>query len=119
MSEVERYEQKLKEAMIASDVATLDRLISDDLVFTAFTGQLVTKQEDLEMHRSGSIKISSLDILDSQVRLLENIAVVIAHVRISGNFNHTPASGEFRFTRVWHMQPEGWQIVAGACVAIV
>jgi len=118
MSEIERYELLLREAMIASDVEALDRLISDDLIFTAFTGQLATKEDDLAMHRSGAIQIETLDILDRQVRFLGEAAIVVSHVRIAGNFNHSPASGEFRFTRVWHMRPEGWQIVVGSTTAV-
>lgn len=119
LNEVERYEDLLREAMLTSDVSMLDRLIADDLVFTAFTGHLATKADDLEMHRSGSIKIESLEVLGREVRLLPEVAVVIAHVRISGFFNHEPAGGEFRFLRVWAMKPDGWQIVAGQCTLVV
>jgi hypothetical protein len=101
--------------MLASDVSMLDRLIADDLVFTAFTGRLATKADDLEMHRSGLIKIESLDVLGREVRILQEVAVVVAHVRLSGLFNNQPAGGEFRFLRVWAMKPDGWQIVAGQC----
>lgn len=118
MSDVEIYEARLRVAMLASDVAELDRLIADDLIFTAFNGQLVTKEQDLEMHRSGSIKIEELDVLELLAREVGEVALVVAHVRISGSFDNQPASGEFRFTRVWQMKQEGWQIVAGACVAV-
>lgn len=118
MSEVDVYEARLREAMLTSDVEELDRLIDDDLVFTAFNGQIATKEDDLGMHRSGAIKIDSLDVLDLRARELGEVALVVAHVRISGTFQGQPASGEFRFTRVWHMKPEGWQIIVGSCTAV-
>ncbi|MFI7708770.1 nuclear transport factor 2 family protein [Nonomuraea sp. NPDC049480] len=46
-------ERRLQQAQLASDVAKLDRLIDDRLVFTGPDGRHYTKQDDLELHRSG------------------------------------------------------------------
>jgi len=44
---IENLEEKLRHAMLTSDVSALDELIADDLVFTMHTGQVVNKQFDL------------------------------------------------------------------------
>ncbi len=47
--------------MLTSDVSALDRLISDDLMFTDHLGRLLSKQADLKTHRSGTLKFHMLE----------------------------------------------------------
>ncbi|MEU7758424.1 MULTISPECIES: nuclear transport factor 2 family protein [Micromonospora] len=46
-------ERRLQRAQLSSDVAALDRLIDDRLVFSGPDGRLYSKQDDLHVHRSG------------------------------------------------------------------
>jgi hypothetical protein len=57
---IEEQEQRLVEAMKASNIEELDVLLADDLIFTGHTGALFTKENDLDAHRSGSINIYSI-----------------------------------------------------------
>jgi Domain of unknown function (DUF4440) len=54
-------EENLRQAMRHSDVAALDELIADDLVFTMHTGLMFTKQDDLEARRTGTEKLTQVD----------------------------------------------------------
>src|SRR5579872_4424622 len=45
---IRALEERLWAAQLAADVATLDELIADDLLFAGPTGELATKAEDLE-----------------------------------------------------------------------
>ena len=60
-SEIEIADQKLRSAMLASDVQTLDQLIDDDLLFIGLDGSVLTKEDDLGFHRSGEQRITALD----------------------------------------------------------
>lgn len=62
---IESLEEKLRQAMLTSDVSILDELIADDLVFTMHTGQVVDKQYDLEAHQSGIFKFTKLEVSDA------------------------------------------------------
>ena len=53
-------ERKLQAAQLASDVAALDELLDDRLVFTGPDGKLYGKQDDLRVHRSGTQVIDAL-----------------------------------------------------------
>lgn len=55
--QIETCEERLRQAMLHSDVSTLDELLADDLLFTNHLGQLMTKQDDLKAHRTGMVKI--------------------------------------------------------------
>ena len=47
-AQVRACETRLYAAMLTSDVATLDRLIADNLLFVGPTGELATKAMDLD-----------------------------------------------------------------------
>ncbi len=51
-------EADLRAAQLAGDVAALDRLLDDGLVFTGLDGAVVGKADDLALHRSGRLRIT-------------------------------------------------------------
>ena len=52
--QIRACEARLYLAMFASDVAELDALLADDLLFAGPTGELATKATDPELHRTGA-----------------------------------------------------------------
>jgi len=106
-------EDRLRTAMLSSDVATLNELLAPDLIFTNHLGQLLGKEDDLAAYRSGVLKVVSLEPSEQHVRALGDVAVVSVRMQLSGTYAGNPANGDFRFTRVWaRSQREKWQIVA-------
>ncbi|NJR32903.1 MAG: nuclear transport factor 2 family protein, partial [Chamaesiphon sp. CSU_1_12] len=67
--QIVEIEERLRQAMLTSDMAELDALIAPELIFTSYLGQLVSKEQDLDMHRSGSIKIESITPSERQIQL--------------------------------------------------
>ncbi|MDV2079170.1 nuclear transport factor 2 family protein [Marinobacter xestospongiae] len=114
VEQIQQAEAQLREAMLVSDVATLDQLLAPDLVFTNHMGQLLNKEADLAAHRSGALKISELDTSEQSVRrLADQAALVSVLVRLCGQYAGQPANGTFRFTRVWRCNDDGtWQVAA-------
>ncbi len=107
-------EEKLRLAMLHSDVKALDRILSSRLIFTDHLGHVVGKEEDLTGHKSGALKLYSLSASEQQILLTGNVAIVSARMQLSGSYNGTPINGVFRFTRVWSQSEDGtWQIIAG------
>ncbi len=105
-------EERLQRAMRASDVPALDELLADDLLFTNHLGLLVSKQDDLDVHRSGLLKLDLLDASDRSIRLLGDAALVSVRVQLAGRHANNPFEGTFRFTRVWALVGARWQVVA-------
>jgi ketosteroid isomerase-like protein len=117
---IQAAEAELKQAMIASDVQTLDRLLADDLVFTNHLGQLMTKQADLDAHRSGVVAINQLELSDQHIKILGNVAVVTVAAHLTGTFTGNPFKETLRFTRVWQAKAPGhWQVIVGHATAVV
>jgi ketosteroid isomerase-like protein len=108
-------ETRLYAAMIASDVAELDALIADDLLFVGPTGELATKAMDLELHRTGGTKFHELVPKELEIRVWhEQLAIAAAKVFLSGTYLGNEFAGDFRYLRVWGHSESGWQIVGGS-----
>lgn len=110
-------EELLRTAMLSSNVELLDELIADDLIFVNHFGQILSKETDIEAHRSGNLKITRIDVLDQRIRLLDMIAVTVTRVTLAGTFG-SPFEGEFCYTRVWQYLNGKWKIVPGHCSSI-
>lgn len=114
MSSVLAAEERLRLAMLASDVDALDDLISSDLIFTTHLGQVVGKQDDLALHRSGVLAFRTLDASEQVVKVSGSLAIVSVRMNVAGVHAGLPFAADLRYTRVWCLTPgDAWQVVAG------
>src|SRR5262245_46616560 len=111
-------EEELRQAQLSGDVAALDRLIDDALVFTALDGRVVGKADDLALHRSGRLRITRMDPADRHILDLGQVAVVSVLMQASAVLDGGEVSGPLRYTRVWCERSDGWRVVAGHMSAV-
>lgn len=112
-------EAALRRAQLASDVSALEQLIDDALVFVGPDGAIYGKQDDLDAHRQGLMRITRLDPSEERIQRFGRIAVVSVRMEMSGTFKGTTFAGPFRYTRVWHADSDGWRVVAGHVSAVL
>jgi Domain of unknown function (DUF4440) len=113
-------EERLRQAMLRSDVTELDALIAPELLFTNHLGQRFTKQEDLTAHQTGRFKFTEITPSERQIQLNHGFAIVSVLMHIVGSYEGTPVEQDIRFTRVWAISTSGSiQIIAGHTSAIV
>ena len=106
-------EERLRQAMLASDVSVLNDLLAPEIIITSHFGELLGKQDDLTAHESGLIEIYELNPSEQHIQLHGEVAVVSVRMQLSGSYDGSPANGDFRFTRVWAVSSSGaWHIVA-------
>lgn len=108
-------EAKLRAAQLSADVATLDALIADDLLFTGPDGQLASKADDLAAHSSGVVRFRAHDPEELRVRKVgSDIGIVALRARLSVEVNGQLFSGTYRYTRVWARVEDGaWRVAGG------
>ncbi|MFT8312275.1 MAG: nuclear transport factor 2 family protein [Sporolactobacillus sp.] len=114
-SDIEAYEEQLRKAMLFSDLIELDKLMDDDLIFVNHFGQMLTKENDMETHRSGTLHFTEINVLDQKVKLLDHAAVTVTRVRLKGTFAKEAIGGEMCYTRVWEEHSGQMKIIAGHC----
>lgn len=111
---ISALEAELRMAQLASDVAALDRLVDDALVFTGPDGSLVGKADDLALHREKAVRFTVHVPEDMRILpVTDDVVVVALRTRLAGQFMGQEFSGVFRYTRVWARRSNSWRIVAG------
>ena len=118
ISDIEELEERLRRAMLSGDVAELDLLLSDRLLFVTPDGANVGKEADLEAHRSGLIRVSALFPHERHIAQFGLMAVVNVEMEMAGSFAGSPFAGRFRYTRVWCQEGADLKLVAGHVCAI-
>jgi hypothetical protein len=112
-SQIINIEERLRQAMLTSNVEILDGLLAPEIIITSHLGQLLSKQDDLDAHKSGLIKINKLEPSEQQIQINGEVAIVSVRMQLSGSYNGSPANGDFRFTRVWATSSNrSWHIIA-------
>lgn len=116
ITEIRQMEDRLRGAMLSSNVAELDALIHDQLLFVGPDGGLIRKNDDLELHRSGQEKLSQVALIDVQTEPHGSTAVVVADM--AGTFKGQEFQGRYRYIRTWVRTDEGWKVIAGSVCAV-
>ncbi|HEX8271056.1 MAG TPA: nuclear transport factor 2 family protein [Longimicrobiaceae bacterium] len=118
--EIVECEARIRAAQLAADVAALDRLISDELLFTGPDGRLGTKAEDLAAHGSGAVRFRAHEPEELRVRRVgADVAVSALRARLTVEVGGEVVSGTFRYTRVWAREGGGpWRVAGGHVSAV-
>lgn len=118
-SSIEVLEERLRVAMLESNVDELDHLLADQLIFTTFLGESISKQQDLEAHKSGHFHIHSIETSQQVVKILESVALVNCLAEIDASFDGDRTKKQFRFTRVWVKTERGAvQVIVGQATLV-
>ncbi len=108
-------ENQLFSAQLVSDVNILDRLLHDDLIAVAPTGQIVTKEMDLNAHRTKAMIIENASTVINEVKITgDDTAISIVTMTAKGKMMGTPLEGEFRYFRVWKRFDDTLKIVGAS-----
>jgi hypothetical protein len=112
--EVVEAENNLFSAQLASNVDTLDQLLHDDLVAIAPTGQILTKQMDLNSHRAKTMVIEDASTAIDDIKIMGDTALSIVTMTAKGKMMGTPLEGQFRYFRVWKRFDDTLKIIGAS-----
>ena len=106
-------ERQLSEALAKEDAAVLNRLWSDDLVFTSPNGHMTNKTQRLAGQKPSAQSAQLANINDEvKVRVYGNTAVVTVLSTWKGKAGTQEFSDQYQATHVWVKQRGKWQLVA-------
>jgi len=106
-------ERQLSDALVKQDAAVLDRLWSNDLIFTFPNGKMSTKAERLAGQKPSDQSSQSTNTNDRvKVYLYGNTAVVTVLSTWKGKTGTQEYSDQYQATHVWVKQQGRWQLVA-------
>ena len=104
-------DKKRMTAMAEKDIATLNELIADDLIYTHSSARLDTKQSLIGNMESGSTVYTSVVPSDVKAQDLGDTVVLTGSCRISVNSGGRPNSFGVRFTDIYANRGGRWQMV--------
>lgn len=99
--EVVEAENRLFAAQIESNVDLLEQLLHDDLIALAPTGQVLTKEMDLNSHRAKTLIIEDASTVIDEIKIAGDTALSIVTMTAKGKMTGAPVEGRFRYFRVW------------------
>src|SRR5262245_6329136 len=107
-----KLEQQWEDALLKSDVAALEKIYDDRLIYTHSNGAVENKTTYVGNIKSGATKYLSMKRDDIKVSLYDNTAVVTCHWEV-----HTTVKGEnfdtnARYLHAYVKQKDGWKMVA-------
>jgi len=110
--EVLKVEEGRNQALQKGDVAALDRLYSDDVVYTNATGAYLTKAQHLADLKARTLNFKSFNHSDVQVRVHGNTGVVSGVSTSAVDYKGTVSSNPRRFLNVYVKEDGRWLCVA-------
>ncbi len=105
-------DRKRMTAMAQKDVATLQTLLSDDLVYCHSSARLDTKQSLIGAMQSGATVYTGVDPSDVTAQDLGDAVVLTGVARIQVLSNGKPNAFSVRFTDVYAKRGASWQMVS-------
>ena len=104
-------DRKRMEAMAKKDVATLNALLADDLVYCHSSARLDTKQSLIGAMESGATVYTAVEPSDVKAQDLGDAVVLTGVAQIKVTSNGTPNAFGVRFTDVYANRGGRWQMV--------
>ena len=111
-AEVRKAEDARIAATIKGDVPALSALLAEGMTYVHSSAKLETRQEFLDLIKSGFYQYKSIAHRDVTVRFYGTTAILAGLTDVEVVSGGTPASPKLRFTEVWVNGKAGWQMAA-------
>ncbi len=115
---IDAAEDELLDAMRASDLEALDRLISDDLKFIGHEGAVLTKKADLEAHRTGATNFDRIEETNRRTLEADGSGTTDTTARAVLHTQGSQIEIQLLWHREWRIIDGRWQVLAGSVVVL-
>ena len=110
--EILKVDEERNQALQKGDIATLDRIYSDDLVYTNATGVILPKAKHLEEVKARSLNFISFEHDDVQVTMHGDAGLLTGISKSVVEYHGSVSHSYRRFLNVFMKKGGQWQVVA-------
>jgi ketosteroid isomerase-like protein len=110
--EIHDTEERRVKAFLENDADALAEIFSDDLTYAHSDGRIDTKENFLAALKGGALRYRSITRDDERIRLYGSTAVVNGTTTVRLTFKGVRRTLRMRYTGVYVMQSDRWQMVA-------
>ncbi len=101
-AQIVELEHQWQKAALTDDIPAMDKLLSDDYLGITASGEVLTKTQQLDRMRDRKLVITKLNISETKIKLIGNIAIVTCLAQVEGSSgDNEPLHGAYRYTRVY------------------
>ena len=111
-AEILALEDKRYAAMTSNDLATLEALFHDEMIYTHSSAVVDTRASYLEALRSGKTRYKTAKRFEEKVRFAGDAALVTGRAEFEVEVNGNPKTLRLCFLNVWTKTPAGWKFIA-------
>jgi hypothetical protein len=100
-------------ALIQADVSVLEHMLTADFILIdVMSGSEISKPAFLGFIGSRQIKFESITPAENRVRIYQTTAVITGRTEMIGKLSDTPFVAHSRYTHVYAMQQNEWQLIS-------
>lgn len=107
--EVSKLEDRRCAAMIGNDLATLESLLADTLIYTHSSAVVDDKAAYIDSIRTGRVRYSRIERFDTRAFHYGDTVITAGRARIDVQVNGVERNLNMRYSNVWIKTPKGWQ----------
>lgn len=104
--------KKKFEWMIAMNFDSLERVLDERLIFIHSNGWPETKQEFIQDIKSGKLRYSAIEVLESSARIYPTIAIVIGRGKFTVKLDGKDLALELKYTEVYISKNGKWLLAS-------
>ncbi len=110
--EVLQAEERWISAITNQDLAALEEILSQDLIYTHSSGTVEDKSQNITAISSGSLRYDVVKYDAPVIRIYGMTAVVATKAMMSGSNKGQPFNVQLRLLHVWVQEAGKWALVA-------
>jgi len=109
---IQQTEREFGKALAANDSATLEKLVSDDLLYTHSGANTDTKASYMASLKSGNQKYTMFEYDKLDSKMYGDTALIFGVVHVKSLTKGTASESHLRILHVWVKQNGQWRLVA-------
>jgi ketosteroid isomerase-like protein len=112
-------EERFANALKIADVQTLHRWLDEDFVLIDLSGRVLNRAALIALLQSGELRFQEIRVIDSEVRLYGETAIVTGETEMRGQSKGQPFQVQSRYTHVYQEQADDSFLLVSAQGTIV
>ncbi len=108
--QIKTLQEQGREAALKGDTSFQEKYLAADYVAITGDGRMLTRDQAIQMRKSGAIKYEAIEPRDTKIRVYGNTAIVNSLASLKLTANGKPISGDHRLTFVWVKQKGNWKM---------
>ncbi len=115
LKKVGQINDEIRSALMHSDLETLDRLLADDYRYENDLGRRLTKQQILNLFRTGNLHYDFVTSTNSKADVDSTLTrcLFTAQAQSKGQLQGRPFNDRYTYTNTYEKRSSGWQLVSG------